>query len=95
MYCSSEGEVHENPLCGCVFVSSSSTLPSADYPMLVLTGPQGCGKRELAHRLCHEFSDYFAYGSVLQLQYITWTVAAYLLYVYLKYMYMKESEPGI
>ncbi|XP_050933496.1 leucine-rich repeat and guanylate kinase domain-containing protein isoform X2 [Lates calcarifer] len=42
-----------------------STLPSADspYPMLVLTGPQGCGKRELAHRLCQEFSEYFAYGT--------------------------------
>ncbi|KAM7378260.1 hypothetical protein PAMA_013248 [Pampus argenteus] len=42
-----------------------STLPSADspYPMLVLTGPQGCGKRELAHRLCQEFSEYFAHGT--------------------------------
>uniref|UniRef100_A0A3Q0SQQ7 Leucine rich repeats and guanylate kinase domain containing n=1 Tax=Amphilophus citrinellus TaxID=61819 RepID=A0A3Q0SQQ7_AMPCI len=39
------------------------TLPSADspYPMLVMTGPQGCGKRELAHRLCQEFNKYFAY----------------------------------
>ncbi|XP_006780779.1 leucine-rich repeat and guanylate kinase domain-containing protein isoform X3 [Neolamprologus brichardi] len=42
----------------------SSTLPSADspYPMLVLTGPRGCGKRELTHRLCQEFNEYFAYG---------------------------------
>ncbi|KAM8740600.1 leucine-rich repeat and guanylate kinase domain-containing protein isoform 3-T3 [Acanthopagrus schlegelii] len=42
----------------------SSTLPCVDspYPMLVLTGPQGCGKRELSHRLCQEFDEYFAYG---------------------------------
>nr|XP_040031028.1 leucine-rich repeat and guanylate kinase domain-containing protein isoform X1 [Gasterosteus aculeatus aculeatus] len=42
-----------------------STMPSADtpYPMLVLTGPQGCGKRNLAHRLCEELSEYFAYGT--------------------------------
>uniref|UniRef100_A0A7N8YAB7 Leucine-rich repeats and guanylate kinase domain containing n=1 Tax=Mastacembelus armatus TaxID=205130 RepID=A0A7N8YAB7_9TELE len=41
-----------------------STLPGADspYPMLVLTGPQGGGKRELGHRLCQEFSEYFTYG---------------------------------
>uniref|UniRef100_A0A3B4GY09 Leucine rich repeats and guanylate kinase domain containing n=1 Tax=Pundamilia nyererei TaxID=303518 RepID=A0A3B4GY09_9CICH len=41
------------------------TLPSADspYPMLVLTGPRGCGKRELTHRLCQEFNEYFAYIS--------------------------------
>ncbi|XP_030635377.1 leucine-rich repeat and guanylate kinase domain-containing protein [Chanos chanos] len=43
----------------------NSTLPSFDspYPMLVLTGPQACGKRELAHKLCQEFSEYFAYGA--------------------------------
>ncbi|XP_056131889.1 leucine-rich repeat and guanylate kinase domain-containing protein [Lampris incognitus] len=43
----------------------SSTMTSIDspYPMLVLTGPQACGKRELAHKLCQEFSDYFAYGA--------------------------------
>ncbi|XP_076153624.1 leucine-rich repeat and guanylate kinase domain-containing protein [Alosa pseudoharengus] len=42
-----------------------STLPGLDtpYPMLVLTGPQACGKRELAHKLCQEFSDFFAYGA--------------------------------
>ncbi|XP_033930868.1 leucine-rich repeat and guanylate kinase domain-containing protein isoform X2 [Pseudochaenichthys georgianus] len=42
-----------------------STMPTTDspYPMLVLTGPQGCGKRELAHRLCEELNEYFAHGT--------------------------------
>ncbi|KAM3859023.1 leucine-rich repeat and guanylate kinase domain-containing protein [Diretmus argenteus] len=42
-----------------------STLPNVDtpYPMLVLTGPQACGKRELAHKLCQEFGEYFGYGA--------------------------------
>lgn len=42
-----------------------STLPSLDapYPMLILTGPQACGKRELAHRLCRQFNTYFRYGA--------------------------------
>ncbi|KAL2777700.1 leucine-rich repeat and guanylate kinase domain-containing protein isoform 3 [Daubentonia madagascariensis] len=42
-----------------------STLPSLDapYPMLVLAGPEACGKRELAHRLCRQFSTYFRYGA--------------------------------
>nr|XP_002129189.3 leucine-rich repeat and guanylate kinase domain-containing protein-like [Ciona intestinalis] len=41
-----------------------STLPSIEmpYPMLVLTGPQASGKRELAHRLAQEFPDYFGFG---------------------------------
>ena len=41
-----------------------STLPSIEmpYPMLVLTGPRACGKRELAHRLAQEFPDYFGLG---------------------------------
>ncbi|XP_072419006.1 leucine-rich repeat and guanylate kinase domain-containing protein isoform X2 [Chiloscyllium punctatum] len=40
-----------------------STLPNFDipYPMLVLVGPQASGKRELAHMLCQEFSNYFGY----------------------------------
>ncbi|XP_077713523.1 leucine-rich repeat and guanylate kinase domain-containing protein isoform X2 [Canis aureus] len=42
-----------------------STLPRLDapYPMLVLAGPEACGKRELAHRLCRQFSTYFRYGA--------------------------------
>ncbi|XP_035110594.3 leucine-rich repeat and guanylate kinase domain-containing protein isoform X1 [Callithrix jacchus] len=42
-----------------------STLPSLDapYPMLILAGPEACGKRELAHRLCRQFSTYFRYGA--------------------------------
>ncbi|XP_053719680.1 leucine-rich repeat and guanylate kinase domain-containing protein isoform X2 [Synchiropus splendidus] len=46
-------------------VLHDSTLPSLDlpYPMLVLSGPRACGKRELAHRLCQEFHQYFAYGT--------------------------------
>ncbi|XP_010610037.1 leucine-rich repeat and guanylate kinase domain-containing protein isoform X1 [Fukomys damarensis] len=42
-----------------------STLPSLDapYPMLILAGPQACGKRELAHRLCRQFNSYFRYGA--------------------------------
>ncbi|KAL3048124.1 hypothetical protein OYC64_006824 [Pagothenia borchgrevinki] len=42
-----------------------STMPTTDspYPMLVLTGPQGCGKRELTHRLCQELNEYFAHGT--------------------------------
>ncbi|XP_052213909.1 leucine-rich repeat and guanylate kinase domain-containing protein-like [Dreissena polymorpha] len=41
-----------------------STLPSIEtpYPMLVLVGPQGSGKKDLAMKLVEEFSDYFGYG---------------------------------
>ena len=39
------------------------TLPSLEtpYPILVLSGPQGCGKIELAARLAQEFPDFFGY----------------------------------
>ncbi|XP_060543032.1 leucine-rich repeat and guanylate kinase domain-containing protein isoform X1 [Pantherophis guttatus] len=42
----------------------NSTLPSLDapYPMLVLTGPLACWKRELCHRLCRKFNNYFRYS---------------------------------
>ncbi|XP_032242021.1 leucine-rich repeat and guanylate kinase domain-containing protein [Nematostella vectensis] len=41
-----------------------STLPSVDtpYPMLILCGPSGAGKRHLARRLCQEFPDFFGIG---------------------------------
>ncbi|KAM6292992.1 leucine-rich repeat and guanylate kinase domain-containing protein [Porphyrio hochstetteri] len=41
-----------------------STLPSLDapYPMLVLVGPLACGKRELTHRICRQFNNFFRYG---------------------------------
>ncbi|CAG5117905.1 unnamed protein product [Candidula unifasciata] len=41
-----------------------STLPNigTPYPMLVLVGPQGSGKRYLATKLVKEFSEYFGYG---------------------------------
>nr|XP_015814733.2 leucine-rich repeat and guanylate kinase domain-containing protein isoform X3 [Nothobranchius furzeri] len=32
------------------------------YPVLVLTGPDDCGQRQLLHRLCQEFSEYFGFG---------------------------------
>ncbi|XP_068526221.1 leucine-rich repeat and guanylate kinase domain-containing protein isoform X2 [Anas acuta] len=41
-----------------------STLPSLDapYPMLVLVGPLACGKRELTHRICRQFKNFFRFG---------------------------------
>ncbi|XP_064632392.1 leucine-rich repeat and guanylate kinase domain-containing protein-like [Lineus longissimus] len=40
------------------------TLPSVQtpYPMLVLVGPQGSGKKDLTLKLVEEFPDYFGYG---------------------------------
>uniref|UniRef100_A0A2K6G390 Leucine rich repeats and guanylate kinase domain containing n=1 Tax=Propithecus coquereli TaxID=379532 RepID=A0A2K6G390_PROCO len=50
---------------GTHLLSTLITLPSLDapYPMLILAGPEACGKRELAHRLCRQFSTYFRYGA--------------------------------
>ncbi|XP_013413675.1 leucine-rich repeat and guanylate kinase domain-containing protein [Lingula anatina] len=41
-----------------------STLPSIEtpYPMLVLVGPKGSGRRDLGLKLVDEFPDYFGYG---------------------------------
>ncbi|XP_074840292.1 leucine-rich repeat and guanylate kinase domain-containing protein [Carettochelys insculpta] len=41
-----------------------STLPSLDapYPMLILVGPLACGKRELSHRICRQFNNFFRYS---------------------------------
>nr|XP_013802400.1 PREDICTED: LOW QUALITY PROTEIN: leucine-rich repeat and guanylate kinase domain-containing protein [Apteryx mantelli mantelli] len=44
-----------------------STLPSLDapYPMLVLAGPLACGKRELTHKICRQYNNFFRYGILL------------------------------
>ncbi|XP_059581727.1 leucine-rich repeat and guanylate kinase domain-containing protein isoform X2 [Alligator mississippiensis] len=41
-----------------------STLPSLDapYPMLIFVGPVACGKRELTHRICRQFNNFFRYS---------------------------------
>ncbi|CAB4011757.1 leucine-rich repeat and guanylate kinase domain-containing -like, partial [Paramuricea clavata] len=41
---------------------STLTSMATPYPMLVLTGPSGGGKRYLAKKLCQEFPDYFGLG---------------------------------
>ena len=52
--------------CNC---NNCSTLPSIEtpYPMLVLCGPQGAGKKDLALKLVDEFPDYFGYGWVFSM----------------------------
>lgn len=50
----------------CMTVHFFRTLPVPDspYPMLVLVGPQGMGKRNLALKLVEELPDYFGYAYV-------------------------------
>jgi len=61
-------KLYENVTCFKWYTSLhplvDSTLPSIEtpYPMLVLVGPQGSGKKDLAMKLVEEFSDYFGYG---------------------------------
>jgi hypothetical protein len=71
---SNNGDVWESQCvvdCGVVvyivFCGCFSTLPNVEtpYPMLVLVGPEGSGKKELALQLVYEFADYFGFGLVV------------------------------
>jgi len=44
------------------------TLPilESPYPMLVLVGPQGVGKKTLAQKLAEDLPDYFGYALVFR-----------------------------
>ncbi|NXF83885.1 LRGUK protein, partial [Sclerurus mexicanus] len=41
-----------------------STLPGPDasYALLVLAGPVACGRRELTHKICRQFNNFFRHG---------------------------------
>ncbi len=41
---------------------STLTTVETPYPMLVLAGPPGAGKHELANKLTEDFPNYFGYG---------------------------------
>uniref|UniRef100_A0A3P9N6U7 Leucine rich repeats and guanylate kinase domain containing n=1 Tax=Poecilia reticulata TaxID=8081 RepID=A0A3P9N6U7_POERE len=45
-----------------VLYQSTMPTPNTPYPMLVLTGPEGCRKGDLVRRLCQEFSGHFGVG---------------------------------
>ncbi|XP_014885009.1 leucine-rich repeat and guanylate kinase domain-containing protein isoform X1 [Poecilia latipinna] len=45
-----------------VLYQSTMPTPNTPYPMLVLTGPEGCRKGDLVRRLCREFGEHFGVG---------------------------------
>ncbi|XP_032445932.1 leucine-rich repeat and guanylate kinase domain-containing protein isoform X2 [Xiphophorus hellerii] len=45
-----------------VLYQSTMPTPNTPYPMLVVTGPEGCRKGDLVRRLCQEFGKDFGVG---------------------------------
>ncbi len=47
----------------------SSTLPNIDspYPILILCGPEGCGRMEISKKLVEDYPDYFDFVWASQL----------------------------
>jgi len=37
-------------------------MSDTPYPMVILVGPNGIGKKSLAHKLAEEFPDYFGFA---------------------------------
>jgi len=44
------------------FVFRTLPILESPYPMLVLVGPQGVGKKTLAQKLVEDLPDYFGYA---------------------------------
>jgi len=44
------------------FVVRTLPILESPYPMLVLVGPQGVGKKTLAQKLAEDLPDYFGYA---------------------------------
>ena len=44
-----------------------STLPSVEspYPILILCGPEGCGRVEISKKLVDDYPDYFDFVYVI------------------------------